>query len=72
MLPTTVPHRLRDEDVSRVRSYKDRDGATYSYSVHASGALVIWCTGDRGAEAEAVIGAAAWEEVQGDLFASLT
>jgi hypothetical protein len=71
MLPATIPVDLQDEDVERTRRYEDREGVAYSYSVHPSGALVIWRTDAQGAEAEAVIGTAAWEEAQGDLFASL-
>lgn len=71
LLPAAIPHRLRDQDVDRTRAFEDRDDVTYGYSVPDGGALVIWRTDDQGTEIEAMMSAAAWQEVQGDLYKSM-
>jgi hypothetical protein len=74
MLPATIPPRLSGEDISRIRRFEDPAGdnaATFQYSVHARGALVIWCVTDVAANVHTVIGPAAWEDVEGDLCRSL-
>jgi hypothetical protein len=75
LLPATIPHRLRDEDIPRTRRFPDEGtgegAATFGYSIHASGALVIWRTEPNAWKVVTVFGPSAWENVEGDQFRSL-
>ncbi|MFI9585871.1 hypothetical protein ACIHCQ_29410 [Streptomyces sp. NPDC052236] len=76
LLPATIPHRFRDEDLSRIRRFEDRTDAgqiRFEYSIPESGSLIVWRVTDPHVTAavETVFGPAAWEEVQGDLHRSL-
>lgn len=71
MLPATIPPRLQDEDISRVRKFDDRGGdnpAVFRFSLHPTGAVVIWRLVNDVVTVEIVIGPAAWEDVQGDTY----
>ncbi|MBT2368901.1 hypothetical protein J7E88_27185 [Streptomyces sp. ISL-10] len=76
LLPATIPPRLAEEDIDRIRRFEDRTAGEqlrFEYSVPPSGALVVWRLSDPNLtpEVEAVFGPAAWEEVQGDLHRPL-
>ena len=69
LLTTTVPPHL-SEEAERTRSHEDRlqgdAPVEYQYSVHQSGALVVWrCPHGAQPEVETVYGPAAWETVDG-------
>lgn len=69
LLTTTVPPHL-SEEADRTRSHEDRtwsdEPVEYQYSVHQSGALVVWrCPNGAKPEVETVYGPAAWETVDG-------
>jgi hypothetical protein len=70
LLPAAIPPRLRDEDVTRVRRFKDREGdqGAFQYSVLASGALAIWLVTSSATVVDMVYGPSAWESVQGALY----
>ncbi|HET6355947.1 hypothetical protein [Streptomyces sp.] len=76
LLPATIPHRLREAEVDRIRRFDDHasgERLRFEYSISASGVLIVWRVSDPhvSAEVEAVFGPAAWEEVRGDLHRAL-
>lgn len=60
-LPDGFPHDERTVD------HTDLEDSKYTYSLHSSGALIVYRTDDKlFPETEIVYGPSAWESVQGD------
>jgi hypothetical protein len=68
VMPASIPHHLRNQEVTRQISYSDQEEAEYVFEILVSGALVVWRGrpgSDVGSEVEVVYGPASWENVQG-------
>ncbi|AXK31815.1 hypothetical protein DVA86_03295 [Streptomyces armeniacus] len=75
LFPTAVPLPPA-EDADRTLSFEDRAGGEepveFQYSVHPSGALVVWrCFADASPVADTAYGPSAWRSVRGTVHRSL-
>lgn len=65
MLVSSLPEDFPADE--RTTEYQDIENSKYTYSLHNSGALIVYMTDDRlFPEVEVIYGPSAWESVQGD------